>query len=372
MILLEAVLRLFGAQPQRSPSEKAPREPPPPPLELRCITPNLAATPLSPQLPRRKCAPRTPRSAPPPSRPAPPTTNNTTTAAAIRRAADALPPTVDALLRQHATSEQTVLLAHAAEPPAWLRQHASQLYVVGGGGGGGADWQSGELIRVAPSSPSEWPHALALAGFDWRRPSTWLLRLDAASEPQLLRHLRAAATLAAPGSALILLSASALAPDVAAAAGFGRCQRAARSVLLLTRAQRGVHGAAATTAAGRAASPATSMSSLSTLSDSACVVRFSLHAGSLPAEVRRRVARGALRVVGERRQLGAWQPQKALALIEAGEAFVGELLLSSALGEYKYVFVDDDGGVLWEHGDNRSLPTHGERLLNVEDAWRVE
>ncbi|PXF48396.1 Phosphoglucan, water dikinase, chloroplastic [Gracilariopsis chorda] len=358
-MILGAVLRLFGVNPQAAPSEKAIPPLPVAPLHLCASPPRLAALPRSPQLPpRRNVEARTPRSAPPPLHQSP-------TARFPHGAQNDLHSITSALLRRHAT-EQTVVMTPDSPPISPPQQHPL-VYVVGEGDP--FDEQSA-YVRVPHSSPSEWPHALALAAFDWRRPSTWLLRLDNVSEPKLARHLKAVATLTPPSSVVILVSLKPLAVDIASSTGFSSHQPDSKQpVFVLHRNQRGVHTA---DVLSTLVSPATSVSSASTLSDSACFVRFTLEKSSLPASVLHRLPRGSLRVVGEKRQLGVWQPSNALALIDAGDVFVAELLLSSAHAEYKYVFVGDDGVVEWEAGDNRCLPKPSDRFLSVEDAWTAQ
>ncbi|KAI0562765.1 Starch binding protein [Gracilaria domingensis] len=214
--------------------------------------------------------------------------------------------------------------------------------------------------------PEEWPVALALTGFDWRESTVWLLRMQHTSASNTLQQLKAVEMMSAPCSVVVLLSSLDRVPQLVADAGF--CvddTQNEKPLFLLKRKERHARCVEAHTPkiTPQYTPPREAEREW-------FLVRFELSVSSLPESVRVALGDGCVRVVGNRPELGEWNADYGMRLVNAQDVLVAELLVERGETEYKYVYVDGSRNILWEEGDNRRFACAGQTLLRLEEHWR--
>ncbi|WP_246056273.1 carbohydrate-binding module family 20 domain-containing protein [Cellulomonas cellasea] len=77
-------------------------------------------------------------------------------------------------------------------------------------------------------------------------------------------------------------------------------------------------------------------------------------------------------VVGDRAELGAWDPARAVALSSATyPVWRSTVALPAGVSvAYKYVRKDASGTVTWESGTNRTATVPASGVLTLTDTWR--
>ncbi|KAI0557163.1 Starch binding protein [Gracilaria domingensis] len=210
----------------------------------------------------------------------------------------------------------------------------------------------------------EWPASLALMRFEATQSTVWLMRLQNASDGELAEHLEAAANMSAPCSVLILMSWSVQAMEIADEAGFSQDRALCyeRPLHLLRRKERRARWY-------ETDSPYTSASNSPPPEPAVDgrLVQFRVH---LDGELKQRLRGRLAKVVGNCEALGGWEVGRG-ARMEAFEGWMfTEVFVLKREVEYKYVLVDEEGGVLWEGGENRRLFADAELTVRVDDRWR--
>lgn len=108
--------------------------------------------------------------------------------------------------------------------------------------------------------------------------------------------------------------------------------------------------------------PAPPAPATSTVPTSAAVVATTISlVGLEPAEGER------VLVCGSVDALGAWDPERAVAMVRAGDAWVASVVIPPGTeGEFKFLRRTADGPITWESGANRELTGAG----RLEATWR--
>ena len=77
-------------------------------------------------------------------------------------------------------------------------------------------------------------------------------------------------------------------------------------------------------------------------------------------------------VVGDRAELGSWNPASAVALSSAAYPVwrASVALPAGTVVQYKYVRKESNGAVTWESGANRTVTVQAGGVLTLTDTWR--
>ena len=76
--------------------------------------------------------------------------------------------------------------------------------------------------------------------------------------------------------------------------------------------------------------------------------------------------------MGDRAELGSWNPASAVALSSATYPVwrASVTLPAGTVVQYKYVRKESNGAVTWETGSNRTATVPASGVLTLTDTWR--